>query len=84
MSINIFRTEKGEEKGTRTTLPGLKLLRLHVLVSVVQQLKHLRRTRSLSFIAASSVCTIGIPAMLLPALPCDSGIGGRIIVPGIG
>ena len=38
-----------------TTLPGLSPLRLQVLVSVVQQLKHLLRTRSLSFVLASSV-----------------------------
>jgi hypothetical protein len=39
-------------------LPGLRLLRRQVEVSVVQQLKQRRRTRSLSFVAASSVCTI--------------------------
>lgn len=38
-----------------TTLPGLRLERRQVDVSVVQQLKHRRRTRSLSFVAASSV-----------------------------
>lgn len=41
-----------------TTLPGLRLDLRQVEVSVVQQLKHLRRTRSLSFVAASSVWTM--------------------------
>ena len=42
-----------------TTLPGLRFERRHVDVSVVQQLKHLRRTRSLSLVVASSVCMTG-------------------------
>lgn len=40
------------------TLPGDKLERRHVLVSVVQQLKHLLRMRSLNFVDASSVYAI--------------------------
>lgn len=43
------------ENEKQTTLPGLRFDRLHVEVSVVQQLKHLRRTLSLSLVAASSV-----------------------------
>lgn len=39
----------------RTTFPGLRFDLLHVEVSVVQQLKQRRRTRSLNFVAASSV-----------------------------
>lgn len=38
-----------------TTFPGLRFDRLQVEVSVVQQLKHRRRTLSLNFVAASSV-----------------------------
>jgi hypothetical protein len=38
-----------------TTFPGLRFDLLHVEVSVVQQLKHLRRILSLSLVAASSV-----------------------------
>jgi hypothetical protein len=38
-----------------TTFPELRIDLLHVEVSVVQQLKHLRRTLSLSLVAASSV-----------------------------
>ncbi len=48
------RNEKKKEKKL-TTLPGLRLDRRQVEVSVVQQLKHLRRTRSLSLVLASSV-----------------------------
>jgi hypothetical protein len=42
-------------KDELTTFPGLKLERRHVEVSVVPQLKHLLRTRSLNFVEASSV-----------------------------
>jgi len=38
-----------------STLPGLRFDLRHVDVSVVQQLKHLLRTLSLSFLVASSV-----------------------------
>lgn len=49
--------EKNEDpkKNLLTTLPGFRLDRRHVDVSVVQQLKHRRRTRSLNFVDASSV-----------------------------
>lgn len=55
--VELGRVEE-EEEGARTTLPGDKLERRQVLVSVVQQLKHLLLTRSLSLVAASSVCTM--------------------------
>jgi len=42
----------------RTTLPGLRLDLRQVEVSVVQQLKHLLRIPSVSFVAASSVWTM--------------------------
>ena len=42
-------------EGALTTFPGLRLERRQVDVSVVQQLKQRLRTRSLSFVAASSV-----------------------------
>jgi hypothetical protein len=46
-----------------------------------QQLKHLRLTRSLSFVAALSVCTTCItPAP--PPLPCGGAIGALRVVPG--
>ena len=48
-----------DNHGALTTLPGLRFERRHVDVSVVQQLKHLRRTRSLSLVVASSVCMTG-------------------------
>jgi hypothetical protein len=48
-----------------TTLPGFRLERRQVEVSVVQQLKQRRRTRSLSLVAASSVCTIWKGAALV-------------------
>lgn len=54
-----------------TTLPGFKLLLLHVEVSVVQQLKHLRLTRSLSFVAESSVYVTATPLAAGP-LPPDT------------
>jgi hypothetical protein len=84
-SYSLAHKQKKIGKG-RTTLPGLKLLLLHVLVSVVQQLKHRLRTRSLSFIAASSVCITGIPptpAPPAPASPCDI-CGALNTVPGSG
>jgi hypothetical protein len=39
----------------QSTFPGLRFDRRQVDVSVVQQLKHRLRTRSLSFVVASSV-----------------------------
>ena len=42
-------------QSVRTTFPGFKLERRQVDVSVVQQLKHRRLTRSLNFVEASSV-----------------------------
>ncbi len=52
-----------------TTFPGLRLERRQVEVSVVQQLKQRRRTRSLSFVAASSVY------MMETLLPPGMGYG---------
>ena len=51
------REKWGDKKMERalTTFPGLRLERRQVEVSVVQQLKQRLRTRSLSFVAASSV-----------------------------
>ena len=46
------------ERKRRTTLPGERLDLRQVEVSVVQQLKQRRRTRSLSLVAASSVWTM--------------------------
>lgn len=74
------------------TLPGERFERRHVLVSVVQQLKHLLRTRSLSFVAASSVCTTWMtppgPAPGGPCCgcggPCGGAMGALRIVPGMG
>jgi len=55
----IKQTGNGKEKKRRrTTFPGLRFDLLQVEVSVVQQLKHLLRIPSVSFVAASSVWTI--------------------------
>jgi hypothetical protein len=50
----------------------------------VQQLKHLRLTRSLGFVAASSVYTTSIPAPPPPPPPWGGAIGALRMVPGRG
>ena len=58
-ALLLSSDERKEVRGSeRTTLPGLRLLLRQVEVSVVQQLKHRRLTRSESLVAASSVWTI--------------------------
>lgn len=64
-----------------STFPGLRFDLRHVEVSVVQQLKHLLRTLSLSLVVASSVCMtlgdeIGMPSIaLLPSRMLMVGLG---------
>jgi hypothetical protein len=50
------RTDQNERNRGLTTFPGLRFERRQVDVSVVQQLKQRLRTRSDSFVVASSVC----------------------------
>ena len=53
--VCVRERERQSERNQFTTLPGERLDLRQVDVSVVQQLKQRRRTRSLSLVAASSV-----------------------------